>query len=74
MAKRSVTIAGHRTSISLEAEFWEGLRELAAARGESLAALIAAIDGRRRERESLSSAIRVFVLTAQRGAPAAGRN
>ena len=73
MAKRSVTIAGHRTSISLEAEFWEGLRELAAARGESLAAVIAAIDGQRRQRESLSSAIRVFVLAAHRAAPATGK-
>lgn len=63
LLKRSVTIAGHRTSISLEPEFWEALRELASARGQSLQALVAAIDADRNGR-NLSSAIRVFVLAA----------
>ncbi len=58
--KRSVTIAGHRTSISLEAEFWEGLRALAAARGLSVAALVAEIDEARVG--NLSSALRLAVL------------
>ena len=58
--KRSVTIAGHRTSLSLEPEFWETLREIAVARGLSLNRLIAEIDDRRDA--NLSSAARVYVL------------
>lgn len=58
--KRSVTIAGHPTSISVEDEFWAVLNEIAAARGVSLNHLIAEID---RERTgNLSSAIRVYIL------------
>ena len=59
--KRSIRIAGHRTSLSLEPQFWEQLKRLAAARSMSLAALIAAID-HSRGRSNLSSAIRVYVL------------
>lgn len=59
--KRSVRIAGHRTSVSLEAPFWEALRELAAGQGRSVQGLIAGIDAGR-ESQNLSSAIRVFVL------------
>ncbi|MEJ2117948.1 MAG: ribbon-helix-helix domain-containing protein [Alphaproteobacteria bacterium] len=59
--KRSVSIAGHRTSISLEEPFWQGLRLLALEKEVSIAALIAAIDAVRGE-ASLSSAIRLFVL------------
>ena len=59
--KRSVTIAGHRTSISLEAPFWDALAAIAARRGEPVAALVAAIDSGRGG-SNLSSAIRVFVL------------
>ena len=58
--KRSVTIAGHRTSISLENAFWRQLQAIATARGLSLAALIAEIDAARRG--NLSSAVRVYVL------------
>jgi predicted DNA-binding ribbon-helix-helix protein len=58
--KHSVAIAGHRTSISLEEPFWDGLRAIADAEGVPLAALIAAIDAIRGE-VSLSSAIRLFV-------------
>lgn len=59
--KRSVTIAGHRTSLSLEPEFWAALREAAKSRGWPLARLIGEIDGRRAGR-NLSSAVRVFLL------------
>ena len=60
MKKRSVLIAGHPTSVSLEEEFWEALKEVAAARGLSVNALIEEIDAGRAG--NLSSAIRVFVL------------
>jgi predicted DNA-binding ribbon-helix-helix protein len=66
--KRSVDIAGHRTSISLEAEFWEALKEIAAARETPLRRLVAEIDAGRGQR-NLSSAIRVFVLAATRRTP-----
>ncbi|WP_051513194.1 ribbon-helix-helix domain-containing protein [Skermanella stibiiresistens] len=58
--KRSVTIAGHPTSVSLEAAFWDALKDIAAARGVSINALIEAIDEGRGG--NLSSAIRVFIL------------
>ena len=67
IVKRSVMIAGHRTSVSLEETFWQALREIAAARGQSVQALIGTIDAGRAE-QNLSSAIRVFVLNAVRGA------
>jgi predicted DNA-binding ribbon-helix-helix protein len=60
--KRSFTIKGHRTSISVEAEFWDALQQAAAGRQESLAGLIAAIDAERGEDAGLSSAVRVWVL------------
>lgn len=63
--KRSVAIAGHRTSISLEAPFWEALRELAARRGRSLQRLVAEIDAARGP-ANLSSAIRVRLLAEAR--------
>ncbi len=63
--KRSVTIAGHRTSLSLEPEFWDALNQLASARNLSLAGLIAAID-EARGRTNLSSALRVEILNAAR--------
>ena len=62
MAKRSITIAGHRTSVSLEEEFQDGLAEIAAARRTSVAALVAEIDRARSGDRNLSSAIRAFVL------------
>jgi predicted DNA-binding ribbon-helix-helix protein len=61
MLKRSLTIAGHRTSIALEPEFWDGLEALAARRGIRLTALIEEIDASR-ETPNLSSALRVAVL------------
>lgn len=62
--KRSVTIAGHATSVSLEEAFWRKLKEIATRRGLSLNAQIAAIDKQRPATTpgNLSSAIRVFVL------------
>ncbi|HZB61956.1 MAG TPA: ribbon-helix-helix domain-containing protein [Microvirga sp.] len=65
IVKRSVSIAGHRTSISLEEPFWEGLREIAARESLSVQALIGRIDAERGE-QNLSSAIRVFVLMTLR--------
>jgi predicted DNA-binding ribbon-helix-helix protein len=59
--KRSIIIAGHKTSVSLENEFWEGLKEIAAARNIRLADLASKIDSERRH-PNLSSAIRLFVL------------
>ncbi|MCP5370765.1 MAG: ribbon-helix-helix domain-containing protein [Hyphomicrobiales bacterium] len=60
MRKRSVLIAGHATSVSLEAAFWDALKEIAATRGQSLNALVEEIDAGRDG--NLSSAIRVFVV------------
>ncbi len=59
--KRSFTIKGHRTSISIEAAFWDALLEAAAAQRTTLAALIAGIDAHRAS-AGLSSAVRVWVL------------
>ena len=66
--KHSVVLAGHATSLSLEAAFWDALSTLAARRGQSLNRLIEAID---RDRTAdggvnLSSAVRIFVLEAAR--------
>jgi len=61
IAKHSLVIAGHRTSISLENAFWKGLKAIAAADHRPLANLVAHIDATRGE-ANLSSAIRVFVL------------
>lgn len=59
--KRSVMIAGHPTSITLEDEFWKRLKVIAKARGSTMSQLVAEID-KARGRGNLSSAIRVFVL------------
>ena len=63
LRKRSVNIAGHLTSVSLEQPFWDALAALAERRGSSVRALVTAID-RGRGEANLSSAIRVFVLEA----------
>ncbi len=60
--KHSVTLKGHRTSISLEDEFWVALREIAAARDVPLNRLVSEIDLQRGTETGLASAIRVFVL------------
>jgi predicted DNA-binding ribbon-helix-helix protein len=65
IVKRSVSIAGHRTSVSLEAPFWDALKEIAHAQGASVQQLIGSIDAGRGG-QNLSSAVRVFVLAALR--------
>ena len=64
VVKRSLVIAGHRTSISLEDAFWRRLRRIATKRGLSLNGLAAMVDASRGD-ANLSSAIRVFVLEAE---------
>jgi predicted DNA-binding ribbon-helix-helix protein len=61
MKRHSVVVAGHKTSISVEDEFWAGLREIAKERKNYLSELIADID-EGRQFANLSSAIRLFVL------------
>jgi predicted DNA-binding ribbon-helix-helix protein len=59
--KRSIIIAGHKTSVSLEDEFWNGLKQIAGGRDSTLSDLVAIIDADR-QHANLSSAIRLFVL------------
>ncbi len=61
MEKRSFSIAGHRTSIALEPDFWRGLEAMAAARSLSLAGLVREID-EARQTTNLSSSIRLAIL------------
>jgi predicted DNA-binding ribbon-helix-helix protein len=61
VVKRSIVIAGHKTSVSLEDAFWKELKEIAGARDMTLSDLVAAIDSNR-QTGNLSSAIRLFVL------------
>ena len=61
LRKRSFTIAGHRTSVALEVEFWDVIEEAAKTRAIALAALVAEIDRARAERP-LASALRLFAL------------
>ncbi|TMJ85513.1 MAG: ribbon-helix-helix domain-containing protein [Alphaproteobacteria bacterium] len=61
VVKRSIVIAGHKTSVSLEDAFWKGLKEIANGRDMTLSDLVAAIDSER-QHGNLSSAIRLFVL------------
>jgi len=60
--KRSIVIAGHKTSVSLEDAFWQGLKEIAVGRRLTLSDLVGSIDAERAH-GNLSSAIRLFVLT-----------
>lgn len=66
MQKRSISIAGHRTSVALEPEFWAALEAVAARRGWALARLVADID-EARGASNLASALRVFVLREATG-------
>ncbi len=59
--KRSISIAGHRTSLSLEQEFWQEIKLIAEHQGQSIAQLIKHID-KTRGRRNLSSACRIYVL------------
>ena len=72
VVKRSIVIAGHKTSVSLEDAFWRGLKEIAAARNVTLSDLVATIDGGRRQ-GNLSSAIRLFALDFYRSQSGADR-
>ena len=64
LKKRSFTLAGHRTSVALEAEFWAVIDECAQKQGKSLAALVAQIDATR-EKRPLASALRLYALAAK---------
>ena len=66
VVKRSIVIAGHKTSVSLEDAFWQGLKQIAGDRDLTLSDLVAKIDTERRQ-GNLSSAIRLFVLDFYRG-------
>ena len=65
ITKRSVVIAGHKTSVSLEEPFWTAVREITQARAMTISALLHEID-RARDNANLSSAVRVFVLNYTR--------
>ena len=65
--KHSVTLNGHRTSISLEDDFWRAFREIAAEKGISINALVAEIDVDRGTDMGLASAIRLYVLRHLQG-------
>ncbi len=67
-AKHSLTLKGHRTSVSLEQEFWDGFREIAAQDGIALNELAAQIDSERGVECGLASAIRLFVFRRYRRA------
>ncbi|HTR17244.1 MAG TPA: ribbon-helix-helix domain-containing protein [Acetobacteraceae bacterium] len=68
LIKRSFTLAGHRTSVALEAEFWAVLTELATRRAVSLSALVAETDAGRAPERPLASVLRVLALAAAREA------
>ena len=61
VVKRSIVLAGHKTSVSLEDEFWKGLKEIACKRLMTLSTLVDTIDAQRQQ-GNLSSALRLFVL------------
>jgi predicted DNA-binding ribbon-helix-helix protein len=65
--KHSLTLRGHRTSVSLESEFWQAFRDIAAEREVTLNQLAIEIDEQRSGDVGLASAIRVFVLNRYRG-------
>ena len=72
LIKRTISLAGRRTSVALEAEFWAALKHIAASHQETLTALVAEADARRPEGRPLASALRVralqtFLPTAVRG-------
>ena len=61
IVKRSIVLAGHKTSVSLEDAFWDGLKDIAKDRRKPLSDLVGSIDTNR-EHGNLSSALRLFVL------------
>ena len=70
IVKRSIVIAGHKTSVSLEDEFWNGLKEIARDQRATLSNLVGDVDTRR-QHGNLSSTIRLFVLDHYRARMAA---
>lgn len=66
--KRSMTISGHRTSITLEQPFWDALKEIACRDKLSVTELVRQIDAGREDAGSLTSAVRVFILKRQQAA------
>jgi predicted DNA-binding ribbon-helix-helix protein len=62
LAKRSFSLAGHRTSVALEAEFWAALMAIAAEREQALSAVVAQVDADRVPGQTLASALRVIAL------------
>jgi predicted DNA-binding ribbon-helix-helix protein len=66
VVKRSIVVAGHKTSVSLEDAFWTCLKEIAGERGLTLSEMVASIDTGR-QHGNLSSAIRLFVLDHYKG-------
>jgi predicted DNA-binding ribbon-helix-helix protein len=70
VVKRSIVIAGHKTSVSLEDAFWDALKEIAVVRSATLSDVVAGIDASRNQ-GNLSSAIRLFVLDHYRAPRAA---
>ena len=73
VVKRSIVIATHKTSVSLEDAFWNGLKEIAASRNMALSDLVSSIDSERKH-GNLSSAIRLFVLGRYRPDPAVAQS
>ena len=62
LIKRSFSLAGHRTSVALEIEFWDALTRMAQAHQQTLSALVAAADAERGPDQPLASALRVLAL------------
>ena len=67
LSKRSFTLAGHRTSVALEQEFWAALARLAAQDGQTVAQLVVAVDAGRAPGEQLASSLRVLALNRAGG-------
>jgi len=66
LVKRSFSLAGHRTSVALEPEFWQALAAIAVDRNCTMAALVAEVDTERGAERPLASALRVFALARSR--------
>ncbi len=71
VVKRSIVVASHKTSVSLEEAFWNGMKEISSERNMTLSDLVGEIDGNRQQ-GNLSSAIRLFVLDYFRSRAATG--
>ena len=62
LIKRSFSLAGHRTSVALETEFWDALSDIATSRGLALSAIVAELDADRLPEQPLASTLRIFAL------------